>query len=78
MDELLKHIKKLRRIPEKGWVGGVCAGISYLFKIPLWFMRVALMCLLIIWGPIVVIYFLFWFFVPKLENVPDDFDKATK
>jgi len=33
--------KKLRRIPAKGWLGGVCAGFAYYFSVPVWAVRLA-------------------------------------
>ena len=74
----LRNLKGLRRIPAKGWLGGVCAGIAYYYKFPVWLVRAGWLILLVFIGPAVTPYFLLWIIVPKMENAPEDFDKVTK
>lgn len=79
MKEKLENIKNLKRIPEKGIIGGVAAGIAYFFGWPLWLVRLT-MAVLILGGLhfMPVLYILMWIFVPKIEKVPEDFDAVTK
>jgi phage shock protein PspC (stress-responsive transcriptional regulator) len=79
MNEKLKNIKNLRRIPEKGIIAGVAAGIAYFFGWPLWIVRLVLAVLILggfSFAPL--LYLLAWIFVPKMERVPEDFDSITK
>lgn len=79
MKTKLKDIKNLTRIPAKGIVGGVAAGIAYFFAWPLWVVRIV-MAILIISGMhfMPILYILMWIFVPKIEKTPEDFDTVTK
>ncbi len=79
MKEKLENIKDLKRIPEKGVVAGVAAGIAYFFAWPLWLVRLV-MAVLIFGGLhfMPLLYILMWVFVPKMEKTPEDFDAVTK
>ncbi|MBI4993503.1 PspC domain-containing protein [Candidatus Wolfebacteria bacterium] len=68
--------KKLRRIPDEGWLGGICAGFAYYFELPLWVVRMAwvLASFWMGWG--ILLYILFFIFMPEIET-PKDFDEAT-
>lgn len=79
MKTKLEDIKNLTRIPAKGIVGGVAAGIAYFFAWPLWIVRIV-MAILIISGMhfTPILYILMWIFVPKIEKTPEDFDAVTK
>lgn len=79
MREKLENIKHLRRISEKGIIGGVCAGVAYFFGWPLWLVRlVAAVLLLGGMHFMPILYVLMWIFVPNMEKVPEDFDAVTK
>ena len=78
MRQKLENIKNLKRIPEKGIIGGVCAGVAYFFGWPLWLVRLVA-TILIVGGVhfMPFLYILMWIFVPK-EKAPVDFDTITK
>lgn len=79
MREKIENIKNLRRIPKKGIVGGVCAGIAYYLGAPLWLVRLATAVLFVVGIHFVpLLYILMWIFVPKMEKVPEDFDEIIK
>ena len=79
MREKIEHIKNLKRIPEKGIIAGICAGIAYYLGAPLWIVRL-ITAILFITGAhfIPALYILMWIFVPKMEKAPEDFDVITK
>jgi len=75
-------------IPEKGWLGGVLAGIAYYIGFPLWLLRL-LFVLAVIWldetkkggdsisGFLIVAYVLLWIFMPSIDFIPADFITRT-
>ena len=69
--------RKLRRIKEKAWLGGVCAGLAYFGGLPLWLVRLAWILTVIFYGSGILPYLLFWIFMPRWENTPDDYDSIT-
>lgn len=74
----MKKDKKLKRIPEKGWLGGVCAGCAYYFEIPVWAVRLAWTFFVFAgMGMGLLLYILFWIFMPKM-SAPNDYDNATQ
>jgi phage shock protein PspC (stress-responsive transcriptional regulator) len=64
---------KLRKVKDRGWLGGVCAGIGYWLGIPTWLVRVVWAFLGLVYGLGVLLYVLLWIFMPKWEEVPDDY-----
>jgi phage shock protein PspC (stress-responsive transcriptional regulator) len=64
---------KLRRMPGKHWLGGVCAGIGYWLGIPTWLIRLAWALLLLVYGLGGLVYILLWIFMPKWDAVPADY-----
>ncbi len=79
MKEKLENIKNLKRYPERGIIGGVCAGVSYFFGWPLWLVRLVTAFLIIAGVHFMpFLYILMWIFVPKVERAPEDFDTTTK
>lgn len=69
--------KKLRRIPEKGWIGGVCAGFAYYFELPVWIVRLVWTITFLGMGFGIWVYILFWIFMPRIKEVPADYDEVT-
>jgi len=75
-------------IPEKGWLGGVLAGIAYYFGFPLWLLRL-IFVLAVIWLDemktggnsigtfLIVVYVLLWIFMPSIDFIPADFTART-
>ncbi len=79
MRKKLENIRNIRRIPEKGIISGVSAGLAYYFGAPLWVVRLIMVLLLLSgWHFMPIAYILMWIFVPKAEHVPEDFDELTK
>ena len=63
--------KLVVRLPEHGWLGGVCAGIGGYLGVPPLLLRVAFV-LLASWRMTgVLAYFLVWLIVPLLADSPD-------
>lgn len=65
--------KKLRRVREKAWIGGVCAGIGYWLGIPTWLVRVGWVLLGCVFGTGLVAYVLLWIFMPVWDATPEDY-----
>ncbi len=79
MREKIENITNLKRIPEKGIVAGICAGIAYHLGSPLWVVRLVTAVLFITRAHFIpALYILLWIFVPKMEKAPADFDVITK
>lgn len=69
----------LRRYPDDGWLGGICAGLAYRLGWAPWIIRLILVLLLLIpIGdiPLVLIYILLWIFMPE-GSTPDDYEDRT-
>jgi phage shock protein C len=69
----------LRRYPDIGWLGGICAGLAYRLGWAPWIIRLILVLLLLIpIGdiPLVLIYILLWIFMPE-GPTPEDFEDRT-
>lgn len=69
--------KKLRRIPQRGWLGGVCAGFAYFFGFPVWVLRLVWVLSLFWMGFGFFIYILLWIFMPTVKDVPVDYEEVT-
>lgn len=67
-------MRKLRKVREKGWIGGVCAGIGYWLGIPTWVVRLVLALSLLLFGFGAVTYLLLWVFMPAWEATPEDYE----
>lgn len=67
-----------KRMPGKGLVSGVCAGLAYRFSLKLWKVRLAfvLAAFLLFLVP-VVFYVLAAAFVRPRRRLPRDFDRRT-
>jgi len=72
-----KLVKKLRRIPENGWFGGICAGFAYYFELPVWVVRLVWAITFLGMGFGVWVYILIWIFMPRIKEVPTDYDEVT-
>jgi phage shock protein PspC (stress-responsive transcriptional regulator) len=70
-------LKNLRCIPDKGWFGGVCAGLAYWLGLPLWLVRLAWGAAGFFYGLGITLYLLLWIFVPNAEEVPADYGRRT-
>lgn len=73
--------RNLRRVCDGryDWLGGVCAGLGYYLGIRIWLVRILLFLFVLFiahfWG--VLLYILFWVFLPKWRETPDDFEEIT-
>ncbi len=70
-------LKKFRRFESRGWVGGVCAGISYRLSAPLWLVRLVWGLLLFCYGIGFLPYLALWIFVPDADTIPRDYVERT-
>lgn len=68
---------KLRRIKEKHWIGGVCAGLGYWLAVPTWLVRLVWTVLLLAYGLGGVLYVLLWIFMPAWDRLPDDYEERA-
>lgn len=73
--------RKFVRIPAKGIIGGVLAGIAYYLAIPLWLLRLLFLAGIFIGGEkderlsgfLIVVYLLCYLVVPAIDFIPADF-----
>lgn len=73
----MEKIKKLRRIPSKGWIAGICAGFAYYFETPVWVVRLIWTAAVFLgMGSGLFLYILLWIFMPKAE-APEDYDEKV-
>ena len=70
-------MSKLRKVAEKRWIGGVCAGLAYYLGAPTWLVRLGWTLLVLSLGVGVLAYLLLWIFLPEWENMPKDFYEVT-
>jgi len=63
--------KLVVRLPEQGWLGGVCAGIGSYLGVPPLLLRVAFVVVASWRMTGVLAYFLVWLIVPLLSDSPD-------
>src|SRR5262245_41203082 len=59
--------RELRRRPDDGKVGGVCAGIADYFDLDPLVVRIGAVALALA-GPGIIVYVLMWIFVPEAEG----------
>jgi len=69
--------RKLMRLKQKSMLGGVCAGLSYWLGWPTWIVRILLVLLVLTVGTGVLVYILFWIFMPATDELPPDYDERT-
>ncbi|HWR98731.1 MAG TPA: PspC domain-containing protein [Candidatus Methanoperedens sp.] len=70
-------MRKMRKIPEKKWIGGVCAGIAYGLGLPAWGVRLLLTLSVLGLGFGVLLYVLLWIFMPAWDATPADYDEVA-
>lgn len=70
--------RKLKKVYEEGWVGGVCAGIGYWLGFPTWLIRLGLVLSVLVYGAGVCLYILLWIFMPKWKVAPNDYKKIAE
>ena len=71
-------MKKLKRMTEHNWIGGVCAGVAYWFGIPTWILRMVWAMLALCYGVGIVGYIALWIFMPRWETDPSDYKCVTE
>lgn len=70
-NEKTKTNNKIYRYPKVEWLGGVCAGIAYRFKIQTWIIRLIWAALFFLYGFGLGLYILLWIFMPEAETPAD-------
>ena len=73
-----KQLSGFHCIPQKGWLGGVCAGVAYMLGLPLWVVRLVWFLVANFYGVGLGLYLLLWIFVPNAASVPADFAERTR
>jgi len=73
----MPSLKSFRLLPQKEWIGGVCAGISYRLAAPLWLVRLIWGVLFFCYGIGFWPYVALWIFVPNAEKLPADYTERT-
>lgn len=68
---------RLVRMPQRGILGGVCAGFAYRVGMPTWVSRVLLVFLALASGTGVLVYLVLWIFMPKASYLPDDYESRA-
>lgn len=74
----IPNIKLLKKIDADSSITGVCAGIAYWLKIPVWLVRVLLIIAVFNFNYVLFGYFLLAIFLPEYEMVPDDFEQECE
>jgi phage shock protein PspC (stress-responsive transcriptional regulator) len=69
--------RKLRRVTEDEWIGGVCGGVAYWLGVPVWLTRLVWTCAALFYGIGIGLYILLWIFLPKWEDTPADYEQIT-
>jgi len=69
--------RKLRKVREKKWIGGVCAGIAYWAALPAWVVRLVLTLSVLCLGFGFLLYLLLWIFMPAWDETPADYDAVA-
>lgn len=66
----MRHLKSMRRIPERGVIAGVCAGIAEYFDWNVRLLRAILVVSFVFSGffPIVVVYAVLWYVLEPLSS----------
>jgi phage shock protein C len=63
-----RNFSGLRRIPERGWIAGVCAGIAEYFGWNVKLLRVALIASVILGaGAMIVVYLILWYVMDPVD-----------
>lgn len=68
---------KFARIPQQGYLGGVCAGMSYYFGWQTWTWRAIFVASFFLIGTGIIPYVILWAFVPVYSDTPKDFKQRT-
>ena len=69
--------RRLRKVEERKWIGGVCAGVAYWLGVPAWLVRLVLTLSVVGFGFGVLLYLLLWIFMPEWEATPADYDAVA-
>lgn len=69
--------RKFRKVTEREWVGGVCAGLAYFVGAPVWIVRLVWAMAMVYFGVGGFLYLCLWFFLPAWESTPKDYDEVT-
>lgn len=64
----------MKRIESKGMISGVCAGISYDLRLPVFWVRLAAALFI---SQVFWLYILVWLITTDVDEVPHDYDEVT-
>lgn len=68
---------RLVRIPQRGMLGGVAAGLGYYFGVSPTIVRVGIVATVVFAGTGTIIYLICWAVIPPATSVPVDYDART-
>jgi phage shock protein PspC (stress-responsive transcriptional regulator) len=77
VDENIIAFRRLRKVPGKKMLFGVCAGCAYAIGVPVWLIRILWVLTAFCGGFMAILYFLFAIFLPKWEKTPENFQDIT-
>lgn len=69
-----RQLIRWKRLPGRGWISGVCAGLAYRFGVRPWKVRLLFVATFALAA---VFYLLAATFVPARRRLPKDFDART-
>ena len=69
-----RQLIRWKRLPGRGWIAGVCAGLAYRFGVKPWKMRLLFVLAFVLTA---VFYLLAMSMVPSRRRLPKDFDRRT-
>jgi phage shock protein C len=69
---------RLRRYPQAGYVGGVCAGLAAYYDLNVRIIRALLVIAVLCgWGLPIVAYLILWYLMESDPGIPDDLPPAS-
>ena len=72
-----RGVPKLIRIPQRGYVGGVLAGVSYYTGLNVTVLRIGTVVLTLALGAGIGIYVICWIIIPPATEVPANYSERT-
>ncbi len=76
--EILWEEVSLKKLPDRGPIAGVCAGLSYYLQVPVWVTRGVFLLLSLGYGIGLFPYIILWIIMPKGEVSDRKFDVRTR
>lgn len=74
----IPNIKLLKKINTDDSITGVCAGVAYWLKLPVWLVRILLVVAAFNFNYVILGYFLLAIFLPEYDKIPEDFGQECE